>query len=235
MRLSQEWLLTLLLLALYLHDAVTFTGADTAFLVRSPWTGWVARFPTARFTLAHRHVFLPPLFPPATPVFSLRWTEGGAQVADRRVEDIAATLGTVSLASALCFVAVLALTPLVLLTGQSTFVILFTMAIAYLTVVGCVLALWGVRRRLDLPRAACIKLTAEMLLCPPVAANLTRRITQPMRLGEAFIPAARRLLGERAWEQAREDLHARVQVRFEEVQPGSPAHRELELLEAQLR
>lgn len=233
MRLSQEWALALLLLALYLQDAFTLAGADTAFLVRRPWLGWAARFPTVRFTLGGRHVFLPPLLP--TPVFTLRWGQAGSSSPVWDVEEASAALATVSAATALSFLAVLVVTPVVLVTRQSTAIVLATMASAYMTVFVCVAALWAARRRLDISAQSCARLTAEMLLCPPVAANLIRRISQPMQMGEPFVPAARRLLGTRAWGRVRQELQARISVQLEEVEPGSAAHTGLQALQGQLQ
>lgn len=234
MTLSQEALLTLLLLALYLHDAITFTNADTAFLVKRVSAGWVARFPSARFTLGGRHVFVPPLLPPATPVFTLQWSPGVAPEAAWDAERACASLALVSMTSALSFLVVLVLTPVVLLTRQGSVVVLATIGLAYATVVAGVACLWVSRRSMGLTRGSCARLTAEMLLCPPVAANLSRRLSQAMPVRENFIAAARRLLAEGEWEEAREALQARLAVQLEEAEPGSRAYSELENVRSQL-
>jgi hypothetical protein len=230
---TQEWLLALVLVALYLHDSLSLTTPDSAFLVRAPG-GWTAHFPTVRFTVRGKHVFIPPLLPPATPLFALGWARAGIARSTINLEEIVTALMPLTIASAFCFYAVMLVAPIVLLTTQSTPLILFAFAQAYLAVLATIALLWISRSKLHLARSQCITLTAEMLLCPPVAANLARRISQQTRVEEGFISAARALLTPSAWEHAREELGTRIDVQMEEAEPGSVEHRQLQELRGQL-
>ncbi|HVZ44048.1 MAG TPA: hypothetical protein VHA82_09570 [Ramlibacter sp.] len=234
MILSEAWLLAILLLALYIHDAVVLTGPAAAFLVRLPGGTWSVAFPTARFTLAGRHLFFPSQMPPATPVFALNWDGRENDDGLWQPELDASRLKPLSLISGFSFLLVLVALPLALLTHQATFVVVLAIGCAYLSVFASITVLWLARSRLGLSQRFCANLTFEMLLCPPVAANLVRRVSLSLAIESHFITLARRLAAPGRWSEARDELARRIDIQLEAVEPGSVEDSSLRRVREQL-
>lgn len=244
MNLSPEWLLCLLLVGLYLHECLLLVPATSAFLMWTP-LGWRAVFPSASFTLAGRHVLLGPILPPSTPLLQLDWQATPAAVdcapPDHQPTEpqanwtaAATALGALWPASAAAWFAVILVVPAALLSRRGDMVVMAALALAYAGVVATIACLWLARSALGLTAAACAKLTAEMLLCPPIAANVARRVSLQTPVQEGFITAARKLLAPAQWELAREELARRISWQMEMHDAGSTQYTALQDLKARL-
>ena len=74
-----------------------------------------------------------------------------------------------------------------------TLAVVGAISLAYSAVALAVEMLRTAKRQLGLPHGYCVKLSLEMLLCPPVSANLVRRISLALAMESTFVSTARRL------------------------------------------
>lgn len=224
---SSELLLTLLIVGLYIHDSTLLLRSNEALLELRFRSRWVPSFPARRFTLLGKHVHVNGLLPPNTLLFRTSWAMDGDAPAAPGWEDIARVLRRYQWPSALLFVLVVVLLPAALLTGAGDATALVLIGLIYATVAGTAAALWIQRGALRLSASSCLRLCAEMLLCPPVAANVARRLSLTVVVDEDFVSACRRLLGPPDWMLAAAEITARIEDEIEVEGEGSVRHARL--------
>lgn len=224
---SNELLLTLLIVGLYLHDSTMLVHANEAFLEMRFGGHWVASFPTRRFTLLGKHVHLRCFFPPNSLLFRASWMmekdappAPGWEVMHRAIRHYRWSAG-------LLFVLVLILLPCALLIRAGDAVALIVIAAIYTTILATVVALWLHRHALGLSTSYCLRLCAEMLLCPPVAANVARRLSLHHAVAEDFVSACRRLLQPADWTLAAAQIAARIEDEIEVEGEGTARQTQL--------
>jgi len=87
---------------------------------------------------------------------------------------------------------------------------LMTFALIYLTDIGIVWLMWLYRRPLHLENRLFILPALELLICPPFAINIIRRLSLRVPVSEDFAHAARRLLGPEDWQVAQAEMLLRL-------------------------
>lgn len=232
--LSNEALLVLLALALYLFDASLFFARDEAALVCGGGGRWFAGFGLDRWRLSGREPYLPNPFTPHQPLFRLRWRlDGALPEAPARPVVVPAELRRLS--------------PHVIVSGACLFVLLpfalfyplgivATCCIVGLLYANNVLALALLYRRrasFGLSPSAFGSLAFECLACPPFSLNLVRRLCARLHVDEDFNTAAARLLEPVALARAHAECLRRVDEQIDEELDGSP--RMAALRDARLR
>jgi hypothetical protein len=227
MTLATELLLAILVFALYLNDAFILLAADEAILERGSTGKWTARFGTRRFTLLGRHVYLGGLLPPHTPVFKLAWAMEKDVAQAPGWEEYAQRLRPFEWAGASLFVLVIVLLPLALITRAGDSVLLGLIGLSYVGTSMLLVVLWVRRSHLGLSNTYCLKLGAEMLLCPPIAANVCRRLSLQQRVSEDFVSACRRLLAHDDWALTAERIAARIEDEMEAEGAGTRRYSQL--------
>ena len=204
--------------ALYLYDSSMLLHANEAVLIPAARQAWRAAFGSDRTTFRGKELLLPNPFLPARPLFRLGWdferpghATGAEWTAARGVLSQFAAL--VWCLSILMFVAL----PLVLFGRFGDLAILAGFLLIYLNLAWLVVLLWLRRVALGLPDRACLLVALDLLVCPPFAVNLIRRLALRFKIDEDFIHAAQRLLGREDWEAARAHVLSRLddEISFE--------------------
>jgi hypothetical protein len=225
--LAAESLLAILIIGLYINDSVTLLHASQALLEQEAGGRWAARLPTRRFTLLRKHVSIGGLLPPNTLLFKLSWTMEGDAPPAPGWEAYGLLLRPYQWLAAGLFILVIILLPVALVARVGDAAVITLLALTYCSVIIAWTALWLGRRRLGLSSQYCLKLGAEMLLCPPVAANLPRRISLQQPVDEDFVSACRRLLRPQEWAEAAEAIAVRIDDELEAEDADSARHRQL--------
>lgn len=191
-----EALLVAVLAGLYVYDAGVWLYGNEAVLTRTR-RGWQAGF-AARFGLWRgRHFYLPSLLAPWRPVFKLVWQYQApvqSQPAPWPGADAEAALRHFGVLVASLFVTLFIGLPVVVLGRQGDATILALFGIVYLHVIAICVLLWRRKAALRLAPRQLGALAFELLVCPPFAVNVVRRLTLDMKVGEDFFLAAARLL-----------------------------------------
>ncbi|MDB5873777.1 MAG: hypothetical protein JWQ07_3219 [Ramlibacter sp.] len=221
MTFTAESLLALLIVGLYVNDSVHLLRANQAVLERGLRSGWVARLPTRRFTLLGKHVLMGGLLPPNTLLFKISWAMEVDSPASPGWEAYGDVLAPFQWAAAFLFVLIMVLLPIALVARVGDAGVITVLTIIYSAICGIWTAVWLARQRLGLTSHYCLKLGAEMLLCPPIAANLPRRISLQCSVDEDFVSACRRLLSSREWAATAERIAMRIDDELEAEDAGS--------------
>lgn len=220
-----ELLLAALVLAFWLHDSLVLLHRNEALLERRWGGGWRVRFGSASFTLARKEALLA-LLPPATPQFRLAWAlhrplggeraDGALRDGERAgaaLEDAARAIAPFQRHALGLFASVLVLLPLALLARAGDSALVALLVVIYLQLVVAVACIWRARRRLAVSNRASAVLAAEMLLCPPLAPNLCRRLAQARALDVELVPAAAHVLAPQALDEVLAQIRRRLEQR----------------------
>lgn len=227
MTLGPESLLAILVIGLYINDSVSLLQGNQAMLEQGTRGGWSARLPTRRFTLLGKHVFMGGLLPPNTLLFKLAWTMEADAPASPGWEAYGRLLLPFQWAAALLFAFIMVVLPFALIARAGDAAVLILLALAYSAICGVWIALWLGRRRLGLSSRYCLTLGVEMLLCPPIAANLARRLSLQRVVDEDFVSACRRLLSPQEWGAVAEAIAVRIGDELEAEEVGSRRYLQL--------
>lgn len=213
-----EALLMATAVALYLYDSAMLLYANEAVLMPAARQTWRAGFGSDKTTFRGKELLLPNPLLPARPVFRLAWdfersveAAGGDWTAARGV---LARLAPPVWSLAVVMFAVL---PLALFGRFGDLAVLAGFLLVYLNLLWLIASLWRGRVALGLSNRACMLVALDLLVCPPFAVNLIRRLALRFKVEEDFIHAAQRLLGREDWEAARAQVLSRLddEISFE--------------------
>ncbi|HJV62475.1 MAG TPA: hypothetical protein VJ743_16125 [Albitalea sp.] len=187
--------MVLVLIGLYLKDCLLLLDADEATLTRRTFGRWQAGFGLRDWKLAGREPFLCNPMLPHEPVFRLAWSMSGStkSPARRPLEPppVLTALQPMVLATWLLLFAVL---PFCVLTGMPTWFTVAAVAVLYANILASLVVLYRGRGQLDIEPGVLRLVALEIVLCPPYAANLVRKLSLAIAPDEDFLTAARRLL-----------------------------------------
>lgn len=190
-----EALLVAVLVGLYVYDAGVWLHGNEAVLTVTARGAWKAGFARRLGTWRGRQLYLPNLAAPWRPAFKLVWqfsspgrsqheSWAGYTQALRHFGPLVASL----------FVMLFVVLPPIVLARLGELTILGLFVIAYLHVIAICGLLWKRRRPLGLTSRQFAALAFELLLCPPFAVNVVRRLSLSVPVGEDFSLASARLL-----------------------------------------
>jgi hypothetical protein len=94
-------------------------------------------------------------------------------------------------------------------------VLLLALAVLYLGIAGALCWLGRKRTQLGFSRSRLAVLAFELLVCPPFAVNVIRRVAAEMPLGSDLMSAARQLQDPAGWSATREQLIARLEEQID--------------------
>ena len=221
---AAESLLAILIFWLYLNDSALLMRSNHAVMEQGLFGGWGARLPTRRFTLLGKHVFMGGLLPPNSLLFKLAWNMDADAPPAPGWEAYGSLLRPFQWVAGMLFLVVMVLLPLALIGRAGDAAVVILLAFIYCAIASVWIALWFARQRLGISSRYCLKLGAEMLLCPPVAANLPRRISLQRQVDEDFLSACKRLLPGRDWSELAEKIATRIDDELELEDAGSDRH-----------
>jgi hypothetical protein len=223
MPVDTELLLVLALAAFFLKDALLLLEPDEAVLVQG-WRGrWRAGFGARHYALGGRHPWLAHPLLPHEPVVRLRWSMSGAPAAaSARPVDVPPALRALQPFALTTWMLLFVTFPVALL-GHVRHDVLFTVVGAiYACIVASLTLVYRRRDAFGLDGRGFAALAGELLLCPPLAANLVRRLSLRGAFDEDFAVAATRLLPPEALEAVHRACDARIEDALELVDAGSP-------------
>ncbi len=231
-----------LALGLYLYDSALLLYSNEAVLVCARHNRWLAGFGSNRTTLRGRQLYLPNPLTPTRPVYRLSWTleatadlpahsappaadtaavaplavnPGGDWTANRPLLRRLAPL-VWSLAAAL-FIAL----PVALYGRLGDWLIVCAFGLVYTNLVVMLALLWLVRKRFNLTGRAFAQLAFDLVLCPPFALNLVRKLSLQVIVKEDFANAAKRLQQAPEWQLTQAELLARLDDEIASEEDGS--------------
>lgn len=173
-----ETTLAVVIWLFFLYDAVMLVYSNELLFVRSP-AGWRAVRPKGLEVLG-KTLYLPSPLMLWQPAIRLAWPldEGNAAVIDYARQDrharamLALRLPVIVLAGL-----ILVYLPLALVTVETGPLVWSGLAMAYLAVLTLLLMVYRLRRQIGLTAKGMLGLAIELLLCPPYAINVVRRLT----------------------------------------------------------
>lgn len=173
---NAELLLAIALVALYLQDSALLLHFDEV-LVEGASRGW--RVSTgAGLELRGRFLSIPNPLRPMRSRFRASWLHAGAAPDDTvaSLDQYAHMLWPVRLGCTLTGVVLLGVVPWLLLGARDPLQLLAALAATWLLIIGMLAYLSLRRARLQISRRQLAGLAMEVLLCPPHAINLYRRL-----------------------------------------------------------
>ncbi len=214
--LSDELLLMLLVVGLYLYDSGLLLFCNEGILVPVA-KGWKIQFGFREPRIAGKELFLPAPWLLHRPMYRLAWqfegansqTHAPARDLIRRAPPILVLL-VWSIAMVLFL-----LLPLGLFTSLGSRILVAAAGLLYLGIVFALSYLWAYRETMGLTGKQVGKLAFEYLICPPFALNLIRAVSLAQPAREDLISAARRLETTEAWNATREQLLIRLDEEIE--------------------
>ena len=201
----------LLAVGLYLYDSAILMFSNEALLIPKANDHWFVGFGSNGTTFKGKGVYIPNPFLPVQPLFKLTWNiEGEAKgfvhpwTANRagygRLVPLVWSL------AALTFI----LLPVVLFKRLGDTLILLSFCLIYANVLSIMLALWLNRERFELTHRGLVAMSLDLLVCPPFALNIIRRLSLKVNITEDFIHAAQRLQTSIDWETTRGEVLTRL-------------------------
>ncbi len=224
--LATEVLLMALVTGLYLYDSALLLFSNEAVLSPTRWRSrWVSGFGSIGVTLRGKGLLLPNPLLPTRPMFRLAWKlEGSTPHPPGDWAESRKQLRTYS-----PFVWSLAAVMFVLLpvslTGQfGDGLLLLAFALIYFNVLCTLLLLWFDRKTWSFTGKGFAAMAFDLLLCPPFALNLVRRLSLRVPVREDFVVAARRLQSPSDWQATRAALAARLEEELLGEEENSTRH-----------
>lgn len=200
-----------LAVGLYLYDSAILMFSNEALLIPRAKDHWLVGFGSNRTTFKGKGIYIPNPFFPVQPLFKLMWNfEGEAKGFVRPW--IANRAGYGRLAPLVWSLAVLTfiLLPLVLFKRLGDTLILLNFGLIYANVLFIMLALWLNRERFELTHRALVAMSLDLLVCPPFALNIIRRLSLRVNVTEDLIHAAQRLQTPIDWEATKAEVVTRL-------------------------
>jgi hypothetical protein len=221
--LTTEVLLMLLVTGLYLYDSALLLYANEGLLVTQGRQGWAVAFGSRHTTLRGRQLYVPNPLRPTQALFRLAWSAqqppAGAQHGwSGQRADLARLSPAVWSLALVLFV----LLPVTLFARLGDLAVVLSFSLIYLNVLLMLALLWLDRRRLALTPRHWAMIALDLLICPPFALNVVRRLSLRVNIREDFIEAARHLLAPTDWEAIRPEILARLDDEMAVEEEGSP-------------
>ena len=236
MTVGPEAQLILLAVALYVQDAALLLRPDEAILAPT-WRGrWRLTFSSDSARFGAKELYLPNLFAVHQPLFRGSWSpEAAAGACPEDWQALAPcyrSLVPVVLGIAVILFAAL---PAALLLDWPLLLKLSLVGTMYAYIVLALVWLYWHRKALPLSSRKLGGLMLECLICPPIAANLVRRLSLAVSIRQDLLIASRQLLDGVAWDNARAEFAERLQTMLYLEVPGTARHTAATDLLARLR
>jgi hypothetical protein len=221
MVLQAEWTLMALAASLYAWDSAQLLYANEGLLAPRGRDGWALRLGST-LRLAGRELYVPSPLTLHRPLFRLAWgfeapAGGDPGWSERR----GAYRPLAPLVWAMA-VALFVLLPLGLFSRLGEAMLIAALAMLYASILAA-LAWTALRARsLGIAPRRLAALAFELLVCPPFALNLVRRLSLEVPVGEDLVAAARRLQGGDGWPASRVRFAARLEDALLDEGEGSP-------------
>jgi hypothetical protein len=225
-----EALLMALVTGLYLYDSAILLFCNEAVLIAQGKTKWLAGFGSSRTTFRGKELYLPNPLRPTQASFQLAWQlEGVVLTGSQQWSETHKAFRGFSPFVWSLLVLLYLLLPIVLFARLGDLMILSVFILIYVNIFAIVVKLWLDHRKLGIPHRNCAFMALDMLICPPFAVNVIRKLSLKVLVTEDFVLAAQRLLSVADWEAVRFELLARLDSEISCEIEGSPRQAALAL------
>lgn len=206
-----EGLLMALVVGLYLYDSALLMYSNEAVLIPTGKDRWLAGFGSNKITFKGKELFLPNPLLPTRPLFKLAWEfdilapslNHTWNLARKAFARFAPPVWGLAVSTFL-------LLPFALFGRLGDLIILLAFALIYLHVFLIIMLLWFERAKFDITARGCAVIALDLLICPPFALNIVRRLSLKLPVHEDFISAARRLQSPDDWETTKIQVLVRL-------------------------
>jgi hypothetical protein len=235
MTLGPEVQLILLAVMLYVQDALLLLRPDEGILVATGRKHWRVRFSSDSARIGARQLYVPNLLAVHQPMFKGSWRPQAT--ADAPGEDwhhMASRYRTLAPMVLSIFSVLFIGLPAALVLNAALRLKLALLATLYAFIL---LALWWVywnRKSLPLSSRKLRGLMLECLVCPPIAANLLRRLSLAGSVKQDLLNASQQLLEPAAWIEARASFAVRTRSILDVEDPDSVHYAAVALLHQRL-
>ncbi len=229
MTLDAEALLLPALIAFYAKDCLLLLHANEGVLESRSAHGWRVSFGSQSYTLSGRQPYLLRLFTPHRPAYRMSWAM--AEDADSGLawrDDVPGALLRVVPWTFAIGLALFGLVPLALHSHVSMALLLASVGLVYALIVAALVGVWRRREPLGLSSRSWATLAAEVLLCPPYAVNLLRRLSIHASPSADLLATARARLDPRARAEVLRECAMRIQLQLEVEDEDTPRSAALE-------
>ena len=218
-----EALLMALVVGVYLYDSALRMYSNEAVMIPVGQDRWLAGFGSNKTTFKGKEFYLPNLLVPTRPLFKLAWDfEIAIPSQDFRWSIARKEFGHfVPLVWGLAASTFLLL-PVALFGRLGDLIILLAFSLIYLHVLLIILLLWIERAKFDVTARGFAVIAVDLLICPPFALNIVKRLSLIVSVQEDFINAARRLQSPVDWETTKTQVLARLDDEIGWEEDGCP-------------
>lgn len=217
-----EWWLAALLPLLYLKDCLLLLEPGEAVLKLDLRQRWQAGFGLQAWTLRGREPYLCHPLRPFEPVWRMPWLTGRASAAQGQPLQVPAALLALRPWVVGIWCLLFGMLPACLLYPAPLTITLAAVILMY-GAIGAALALtWKARHMLDLSPAGFAAVACEVLLCPPCAANLLRKLSLGMAHADHLAGVASRWMPPTAQSALYARCRARLDAHIAQYEPDDP-------------
>jgi hypothetical protein len=206
-----ELLLVAIYVGLYLYDSALLMYANEAILIPIGKDSWSVAFGSNKTTLKGKEVYLPNPILPTQLLFRLSWKF--EKNASHSIDDWTIrrdSLKEFGPAVWSLFALIFGFLPYALFSRQGDLFILLAFASIYINVVLITLLLWIKRKKNELTIKDFIGIAIDLIICPPFALNIIRRLSLRIPVTEDLVSAAQRLQTSESWEKTKVELLTRL-------------------------
>lgn len=223
MLLEYEVLLMGAAVGLYLYDSSSLLYVNEGVLIPRGGKRWTVAFGSDKARISGKELFVPNPLTPHRPMFRLSWRfEGERSRLEkdwiRRAEAFGPMVPLVWAMVAALFL----LLPLGLFTRLGEQMVLFAVAVLYLSIAISLVWTWINRAKLEISPRKVAALAFESLACSPFALNMVRKISMGLRIDEDLVTAACRLQDVGGWRATQREMIARLDEEIEGEDGDSP-------------
>lgn len=196
---------------LYIYDSALLLLPNEGILKACFASQWRSSFGSKNTTFFGKELYLPNLFGPATPIFRLSWKyETSVPSRTTDWDSCIPTLRWFLVPTWLQFSFSFVLLPLALFGHFGDSLLLAVFALIYLCVALIVVLLYFAKAALSIGSREFWLTALDLLICPPFAINVVRRLSLRQNVTEDFVEAARRLEKPEHWRETEIELCKRL-------------------------
>lgn len=196
---------------LYIYDSALLLHPNEGILNVGILKDWRSGFGSKNTTFAGKELYIPNLLNPVAPIFRLCWQyeksfpghQTGWESCIRTLEWFQAPVWFLFSLSFLIL-------PAVLFGHFGDALLLMAFSLIYLTVVLIIVLLYFAKERLTISRREFWFTALDLLICPPFAINVIRRLSLRLQVKEDFVAAASRLQKIVHWRETESELRNRL-------------------------
>jgi hypothetical protein len=206
-----EALLVLLAVGLYLYDSALLLHINEGVIAPKRGGGWQVRFGSSQLCLRGKELRVPSPFLPHRPEFRLVWGLRSKSMAADSVwearRELFKPLAPLVWAMACALFVFL---PLGLFSVLGDWILLAAIGVLYPSIAAALVWLGMKRKELRMSARQLSRLAFELLVCPPFAINVIRRVSAEMPLDSDLMAVARQLQDPADWHATRKAFIARL-------------------------